>query len=259
MDVEVDVNAVYDVARRVFVDELERAKGVKEAQAIGVNISSAGTMIDVLRHLLKGESFTRGLSASDMDIYLASILRDFGHAGLANALMALDLHIRYIEAERSRRYKRESPFNSMEEVKSKYSRLLENADTLAGLTSDFEQAVQKSLQDAQKARVKRLKAAKKTPRRMVVSTFTYVRNPDVVAEVLCQAKGCCQRCGKSAPFFRLSDGTPYLEVHHIIPLAKNGDDTVENAIALCPNCHRWAHLGKCYNTLSATSVWTVHE
>ncbi len=24
-------------------------------------------------------------------------------------------------------------------------------------------------------------------------------------------------------------------------LANNGDDTVENAIALCPNCHRKAH------------------
>jgi len=35
-----------------------------------------------------------------------------------------------------------------------------------------------------------------------------------------------------------------LEVHHKVPLAEGGDDTVENAIALCPNCHRHAHYGK---------------
>jgi len=38
-------------------------------------------------------------------------------------------------------------------------------------------------------------------------------------------------------------GTPYLEVHHRVPLAENGEDTVENAVAICPNCHRKAHDG----------------
>lgn len=33
------------------------------------------------------------------------------------------------------------------------------------------------------------------------------------------------------------------EVHHKVPLSAGGDDTVENAIALCPNCHRKAHFG----------------
>ena len=37
------------------------------------------------------------------------------------------------------------------------------------------------------------------------------------------------------------DGTHYLEVHHIDQLAKGGADTVENAVALCPNCHRKMH------------------
>ncbi|SFB88291.1 HNH endonuclease [Marinospirillum celere] len=52
-----------------------------------------------------------------------------------------------------------------------------------------------------------------------------------------------QACGTPAPFNRKSDGTPYLEVHHKTPLALGGEDTVENAIALCPNCHRKAHYG----------------
>ncbi|WP_442967956.1 HNH endonuclease [Rheinheimera sp.] len=36
---------------------------------------------------------------------------------------------------------------------------------------------------------------------------------------------------------------PYLEVHHRIPLAEKGEDTLENAIELCPNCHIQAHFG----------------
>ncbi|WP_342542729.1 HNH endonuclease signature motif containing protein [Paenisporosarcina sp. FSL H8-0542] len=36
---------------------------------------------------------------------------------------------------------------------------------------------------------------------------------------------------------------PYLEVHHIKRLADNGEDSVENAIAVCPNCHRELHFG----------------
>lgn len=102
--------------------------------------------------------------------------------------------------------------------------------------------VKAALQDAD-ARAKRLAAAPKKPKAKVVSVLEFDRNPDVVAEVLTQASGKCQQCGVTAPFLRKSDGTPYLEVHHKTPLAFGGDDTVDNAIALCPNCHRKAHYG----------------
>ena len=52
----------------------------------------------------------------------------------------------------------------------------------------------------------------------------------------------CQYCKRDAPFLK-EDGTPFLEVHHIEWLSKGGEDSVENAIALCPNCHRQAHYG----------------
>ena len=57
------------------------------------------------------------------------------------------------------------------------------------------------------------------------------------------AEGDCQHCKMKAPFNRTTDGSPYLEVHHIQRLADDGPDTIENAIALCPNCHREAHFG----------------
>ena len=100
----------------------------------------------------------------------------------------------------------------------------------------------KSLKGSRARRLERLKLAESKPIKVVqVSVSRFVRNPDVVAERLFLAKGKCQRCKKSAPFLRSSDNTPYLEVHHIEPLANGGMDTVENTEALCPNCHAQTH------------------
>lgn len=90
----------------------------------------------------------------------------------------------------------------------------------------------------------RLAAAPKKPEQTQIISTGYKRNPDVIVAVLDRANGICERCHKPAPFYRASDNTPYLEVHHVIPLSENGDDTVENAIALCPNCHREMHFGR---------------
>ncbi|WP_206674610.1 HNH endonuclease [Rheinheimera pleomorphica] len=107
----------------------------------------------------------------------------------------------------------------------------------------FREEIIKSSGVSSEERQKRLNAAAATPNKRTVSIVVYDRNPDVVAEVLYRANGCCENCLNLAPFNRKSDGSPYLEVHHRTPLADGGDDTVANAIALCPNCHRAAHYG----------------
>lgn len=101
----------------------------------------------------------------------------------------------------------------------------------------------KSSLDDDEGRRARLAKAPKTPQRILITTTVYLRNHDVVAEVLSRAKGKCERCGEDAPFRRATDGSPYLEVHHLVQLSQGGDDSVENAQAQCPNCHREAHLG----------------
>jgi 5-methylcytosine-specific restriction enzyme A len=70
---------------------------------------------------------------------------------------------------------------------------------------------------------------------------SFVRDPLVKAFVLNQADGICEGCGQVAPFKTVS-GDPYLEVHHVLPLAHGGTDTASNAVVLCPNCHRRAHF-----------------
>ncbi|AMQ05903.1 HNH endonuclease [Sporosarcina psychrophila] len=51
------------------------------------------------------------------------------------------------------------------------------------------------------------------------------------------AKGICQLYDNEAPFLD-KQGNPFLEVHHVHYLSKGGSDTMDNVVALCPNCHR---------------------
>lgn len=94
------------------------------------------------------------------------------------------------------------------------------------------------------ARKARLKEMAEFPTFYTTTTTIFNRNPAVIAEVLERSNGRCEKCRKPAPFKRASDGSPYLEVHHHIPLSKGGKDKIENALALCPNCHRKAHFGE---------------
>lgn len=70
----------------------------------------------------------------------------------------------------------------------------------------------------------------------------YERDPAVKAWIISQADGICECCEQTAPFITES-GVPFLEVHHLKRLADGGSDTVANAVAICPNCHRELHYG----------------
>jgi len=73
-----------------------------------------------------------------------------------------------------------------------------------------------------------------------IESTSIIRDPNVKAWVLINAKGVCENCGTKAPF-ETSSGIPYLEVHHVKKLADLGPDTPDNAVAVCPNCHRSLH------------------
>lgn len=80
------------------------------------------------------------------------------------------------------------------------------------------------------------------PKSVRSSVVQYARDAAVVAYTLHTAGGECELCKTEAPF-RKFDGQPYLEVHHVRPLANGGSDTLSNTVALCPNCHRELHHG----------------
>lgn len=80
------------------------------------------------------------------------------------------------------------------------------------------------------------------PEQCGVTSDAFLRDPLVKAWVLRNAGGNCEACQLPAPFAR-KDGSPYLEVHHLLPFSEGGSDTIDNALAVCPNCHRRLHYG----------------
>ncbi|WP_407674741.1 HNH endonuclease [Paraliomyxa miuraensis] len=78
------------------------------------------------------------------------------------------------------------------------------------------------------------------PQQRKATVTVFDRDSNVVAFVLHRAGGQCEGCGQEAPFLN-GNGQPYLEVHHVQRLADGGADEPENAIGLCPTCHRRAH------------------
>jgi HNH endonuclease len=119
-----------------------------------------------------------------------------------------------------------------------------NGNAKKNTGSAFDDEVLASYLGDEDARIKRLMTAQRKPVKVLKPTYAFIRNPDVVAQVLHEAKGICALCKKNAPFIKKKDGLPYLEVHHKKLLAAGGLDVVLNAEALCPNCHRRKHHGE---------------
>jgi 5-methylcytosine-specific restriction protein A len=135
--------------------------------------------------------------------------------------------------------------NTLEALRSPYRVSARNGPTpsLSEIYEDEYTSVCKSLKLFSFDRLTRIKNKSAQPEKILITTSVFRRNPDIVAEALIRADGMCEHCGSKAPFVRASDGTPYLEVHHVTPMSAGGLDTLENVKALCPNCHRRMHFG----------------
>lgn len=90
------------------------------------------------------------------------------------------------------------------------------------------------------------------PDRVTRSVNGYRRDEAVRRFVLARAGGFCEYCG--VPGFDLPNGGRYLEAHHVIALADQGPDTVQNVIALCAHHHREAHFGRDAERLEASLI-----
>lgn len=79
------------------------------------------------------------------------------------------------------------------------------------------------------------------PKSSTTASVVYARNRYVAELAKRRADGICELCRKRAPFTNASN-EPFLESHHIVWLAHGGPDSIENTVALCPNCHRKMHI-----------------
>ncbi len=198
---------------------------------------SAVMYVDAFMRMIKGEYYSRTINAYATEYYLRNIQNDFGIDIFLNAISAVNKHLDYYQGIGK------SGQPGIRAIVDRLSNQIGASSNYEQLNNNFYNQVVKSKQDTVSERQIRLKAAKTKPEYLDTSIKIFKRNPDVVAEVLFRAQGICEKCNKPAPFVRARDNTPYLEVHHITRLSQNGDDRVENAIAVCPNCHRELHYG----------------
>lgn len=234
----VQIEASYNVASRVFDQKMTIEAGANMLQdAHGLNINSARDFINDYRLMLLGKVFHRAMSAPAIDYYLSRILAERGAVLLEAAVLSVEKHIKYYEGIRK------VNLNALRTVVGRHKNQIAAQPLLRVQEASFIAAVTKSFADSPARRQARLKNAARFPIKIKVTTEAYIRNPDVVAEVLHRASGKCERCQEPAPFKRKKDHSPYLEVHHAKRLSEGGEDTVDNALALCPNCHRNLHYG----------------
>lgn len=139
--------------------------------------------------------------------------------------------------------------NNLSSALKLYIRFLEYINNGSGecyIEEDFhtynEERLKKANELSDKAlQQKVFKVKKKEKRYCQVISRELIRDPIVAIYTLKRAKGICDFCQQPAPFIK-KDGSPYLEVHHIKWLSRGGADSIDNTLALCPNCHRKAHI-----------------
>jgi len=235
---EQQVEAAYSIAKKVYSGELKTQDGsLFLTEEHGLNRTSATDFINDYRYMLNGRLFQRGMSASAMKYFIESIYKDGNSNSLRKALNALNLHIEYWENHYN------VTAHSMRRVSEQFEKVCNLPKTESDYIRQFDAEVKNALSLSSSERKKLIKESAKEPTKVEVTTHIFSRNPHVVAERLLIANGKCEHCKKDAPFIRIKDGTPYLEVHHKEKLADGGEDTLENTIALCPNCHRKFHFG----------------
>jgi len=79
------------------------------------------------------------------------------------------------------------------------------------------------------------------PQQVQQTIYTYPRNNTLKNYVKRRSNYSCEMPGCNYHGFYKDNSEQYIESHHVIPLSEGGEDSINNTVALCPNCHRALH------------------
>lgn len=85
--------AAYKLGIQIYKGEIRLTDGRNALVELGVNPNSAVSLLNNLRHMLRGTLYTRAMSTATTDDYLTWIRRDHSGAVYANAISAVRQHI----------------------------------------------------------------------------------------------------------------------------------------------------------------------
>ncbi len=93
----------------------------------------------------------------------------------------------------------------------------------------------------EKEELKAIDISSEAPRRKEYLIETYVRNVTWARKAR-DTFGCFCMFDSCKNSFLREDGSPYIEVHHIVPLYEGGEDSLPNLSVLCAHHHKMAHF-----------------
>jgi len=98
--------------------------------------------------------------------------------------------------------------------------------------------------DLEKEETKTINLSNEVPERREYLIETYVRNVRWAKLAREEFGDYCLFDACKNTFLR-NDGTPYIEVHHIVLLCKGGENSLQNLCVLCAHHHKMAHFADC--------------
>ena len=226
----------FELGCQVHDEKISLASAQKKLVAkFQMNAASAQFTLRNISKLLSGMPYPRTMKAPVLEFYLNQIFDRFGTAAAGKAMQSVQEHLTNYP---------KGPQKAVRAVYEAY--VLKNSVISSSLPdgfSAFDSEVEKAMGLSDSIRKNSLPPSGWKPPRIATTVYAFARNAAVAAEVRLRAKGICENCKNPAPFIKKGNGLPFLEVHHIVRLADEGEDTVENAMAVCPNCHRQLHYG----------------
>jgi len=255
IETEIQFENIYERGKNVHLGNLEKRKAIDELVAdCGLNESSANYFISAVIAALSNDlnsSYRTSTNINFTKYFLTRIQKEYASIKFRSAIECVYKHVEYwIFSNRNQNVKMTNFIEMLEEFTPDLF-IRDDDENLPKAAVANSRALQLKFQENinQAKRLSPIERALRSsnyptkPKRVLTTVWAFQRNECVVVDVLIRAKGQCEVCESAAPFVKKRSGEPYLEIHHKIPLAEDGDDTVENAIALCPNCHREAHHG----------------
>ena len=109
------------------------------------------------------------------------------------------------------------------------------------------------LLDAEKEEIKTIDISRETPEKREYLVETYVRSVTWARRAR-EVFGCYCVFDDCKNTFLRDDRSPYIEVHHIIPLFRNGEDALWNLSVLCAHHHKMAHYADNKTKASIESI-----
>ncbi len=219
----------YKIGQELYREKITISEAGRVLKEEGMNYSSATDLVMGLRHLLKGERYTRTISEAATDDFLSWILRDYGIGALGNALHSVVKHLHYYEGQFSKR-------PGLHRVLDKHRRIFEHqSERKMGLDLFLSPEEGPSNEELREGGSK------------TINVNVYERSRKARDACIEKYGPICAVCGFDfeRTFGELGKG--FIHVHHLKNLASIGKDYVVDPESdlrpVCPNCHAMIHYG----------------